>query len=636
MTDVNFKDIRVLPGQLELKGNNAKTLADLVHQLQSGSTLKGLVVGTTAKSEVIFHTSIGRFISPNPLGLVRGDTITIRLANEGEDILGTILKVNQESPDLKSPINLAFVRDSNNKNTNINNQHNSSTISAFSDIGADLLPETIRGNISYFNLSKIDSGTLLYKTLINNFDTNSNQNFIEFKVLPKTEMLGGQLQIMGEILPENNIDSKNQMLRTPFGIITIENTQLQKGQNLSLEIFKINNYTVENSVKDKLTEFVIKLNSSADVLKKLDIAKAFASKNTNATSKGSQNNDLRTMLHNSQKQNYSSAQQIQQTSGNPKNADYVHLDKMDAISQKTQNILNQNNSAAEKKLANTAQLLDTDITKNTITKSTQSSEGAQNSKITPQEIRNNITRVDSSNAKNIDQQLSSPNTDKTINSNLPDEIITNAKIAGESSKIVEEFVKSGILASNLRIGTRKLKQNHNPDLDHAKSIDKLGEQEEAGKASSNRYQSRSFNALLKNMSEMDTVKKLSTELLELKEIFTSTAVEQQDPDHWTNVFIPFYNTKEVYEQEVKLNYPKKGILRFLVNTKLQMIGEIQLDGLIKYSKNIQNPTSFDLIVRSKDRLDPLLQRSINRIYATNQDITGIRGKLLFNDDEKFK
>lgn len=572
MTDVNFKDIRVLPGQLELKGNNAKTLADLVHQLQSGSTLKGLVVGTTAKSEVIFHTSIGRFISPNPLGLVRGDTITIRLANEGEDILGTILKVNQESPDLKSPINLAFVRDSNNKNTNINNQHNSSTISAFSDIGADLLPETIRGNISYFNLSKIDSGTLLYKTLINNFDTNSNQNFIEFKVLPKTEMLGGQLQIMGEILPENNIDSKNQMLRTPFGIITIENTQLQKGQNLSLEIFKINNYTVENSVKDKLTEFVIKLNSSADVLKKLDIAKAFASKNTNATSKGSQNNDLRTMLHNSQKQNYSSAQQIQQTSGNPKNADYVHLDKMDAISQKTQNILNQNNSAAEKKLANTAQLLDTDITKNTITKSTQSSEGAQNSKITPQEIRNNITRVDSSNAKNIDQQLSSPNTDKTINSNLPDEIITNAKIAGESSKIVEEFVKSGILASNLRIGTRKLKQNHNPDLDHAKSIDKLGEQEEAGKASSNRYQSRSFNALLKNMSEMDTVKKLSTELLELKEIFTSTAVEQQDPDHWTNVFIPFYNTKEVYEQEVKLNYPKKGILRFLVNTKLQMIG----------------------------------------------------------------
>jgi len=49
MEDIRFKDIRVLSTPLDLKNNEDKTLSEIFRQLQSGSILKGLVVGSTPK-----------------------------------------------------------------------------------------------------------------------------------------------------------------------------------------------------------------------------------------------------------------------------------------------------------------------------------------------------------------------------------------------------------------------------------------------------------------------------------------------------------------------------------------------------------------------------------------------------------
>lgn len=64
MLDIKIKDIRVLPSSLDLKNNADKSMSEILGQLQSGSIVKGLVVGTKPK-EVVFHTAHGRFAAKN-------------------------------------------------------------------------------------------------------------------------------------------------------------------------------------------------------------------------------------------------------------------------------------------------------------------------------------------------------------------------------------------------------------------------------------------------------------------------------------------------------------------------------------------------------------------------------------------
>ena len=96
MEDIRFKDIRVLSTPLDLKNNADKTLSEIFRQLQSGSILKGLVVGSTPKGEVIFHTACGRFAAPNLLNLEKGDTINIKLALGDKVVTGSIVSVNNK------------------------------------------------------------------------------------------------------------------------------------------------------------------------------------------------------------------------------------------------------------------------------------------------------------------------------------------------------------------------------------------------------------------------------------------------------------------------------------------------------------------------------------------------------------
>ena len=46
MDDINFKDIRVLPSSLDIKSNVRKSNIEILGQLQSGLTAKGLIVET--------------------------------------------------------------------------------------------------------------------------------------------------------------------------------------------------------------------------------------------------------------------------------------------------------------------------------------------------------------------------------------------------------------------------------------------------------------------------------------------------------------------------------------------------------------------------------------------------------------
>jgi hypothetical protein len=232
MDDISFKDIRVLPSALDLKSNFSKSPVNLLNQLQSGSILNGLVVGTTPKGEIIFHTKVGRFAIPNALGLKIGDTLTLRFASEGEKISGTIITVNDSPKNSKESVTLAFVRNTT-ENQNISRKQTQELGITF-DINAKL-PEQVKGNVTYLNLSKINKSSFLYKVLDKASDQQNNRPFsITLKIPASNTPVYSTIQIQGEI--SSNEKDGIQLIKTNFGIITTTDNKLPVGQRMTFEI----------------------------------------------------------------------------------------------------------------------------------------------------------------------------------------------------------------------------------------------------------------------------------------------------------------------------------------------------------------------------------------------------------------
>ena len=149
--------------------------------------------------------------------------------------------------------------------------------------------------------------------------------------------------------------------------------------------------------------------------------------------------------------------------------------------------------------------------------------------------------------------------------------------------------------------------------------------------------SKGLNNILKNLAEIETVKKMSANLHAIKEMFNlMDEARSADENQWQNFFLPIYYDKEVFDQEISVQKKKDGSLRFLIDTTFESFGDIQLDGFITF-KNIINKSikSFDLVVRSKNRIDSDLFRTINKIYTNSSQITGIDGNLQFDENSRF-
>ena len=160
MDDVHFKDIRVLPTALDLKSNTKKNLVEILNQLQTGSILKGLVVGSTPKGDSIFNTAHGRFSIPNTQGLLQGDKITIQIVNNANQFQGTVVSVNDKLIKTPETLNLDIVQIPNNPVVSKVSNATNVTVETFKPI-----PQTISGEITYLNLSNISKQSVLHKEL---------------------------------------------------------------------------------------------------------------------------------------------------------------------------------------------------------------------------------------------------------------------------------------------------------------------------------------------------------------------------------------------------------------------------------------------------------------------------------------
>ena len=88
------------------------------------------------------------------------------------------------------------------------------------------------------------------------------------------------------------------------------------------------------------------------------------------------------------------------------------------------------------------------------------------------------------------------------------------------------------------------------------------------------------------------------------------------------------------EQEVKIDRSREHYLRFIFNVDFDK-NSMQIDGLIHFENDNKTPKTFDMTLRSKNKLDPALRNRIADIYSFNQNMSGVRGSLLIEGFDRF-
>tara|TARA_B110000503_G_scaffold5959_1_gene8190 strand:- start:3566 stop:5155 length:1590 start_codon:yes stop_codon:yes gene_type:complete len=255
MEDIRLKDNRVLSPPLDLKNNADKTLSEKFSQLQSGSILKGLVVGMTPKGDVILNTKYGRFSAPNLLNLKKDDTINIKLELGGKIITGSIITVNNKEIILEESVKLNLVRQPPSFLEKVVNKNLDSpvTISNSSNV-----PKSIIGEISYLNLSKITKESLLSNALNIKTLPTSTKIPISVNIVTSDKPAVTAFVVNGIISSAANLKGQ-QLIKTEFGIITTQNTKMPVGQKLSLEVTSIDNKPLNNNIVKNVADFVFNI-----------------------------------------------------------------------------------------------------------------------------------------------------------------------------------------------------------------------------------------------------------------------------------------------------------------------------------------------------------------------------------------
>lgn len=385
MSNINFKDIKVLSGSLDIKYNDGKTLSEILSQLQTGEQMKATVAKTMLSGEMVLMTSFGKMITENKLNLVRGDIINIELLEIGEIIKGNILTVNNQETGKPSQIflellNTAQLRPAENQKLTVSSTHNTDKLSVDTR-NINNIPKEISGSISYLNLSKIDKSSNIFRIiniLIPQVESNQRSvqnNIVGNKIDPageikidsgkiptnfnnsgvRTESSGdtvkqsvnigyiGDKQIPIKTRSENsrstlglsektlspnllatggaaennkqsnipnipislnivsdkgsepsvfsfqgivsgNEKDNRQLIKTDFGIITTENTNLRIGQRLTLSLTSLNNKAVNNDFIKSIADFLFKINNLPTLRDFSFTACNLSSKNSETTS----------------------------------------------------------------------------------------------------------------------------------------------------------------------------------------------------------------------------------------------------------------------------------------------------------------------------------------------------------------
>ncbi len=559
MLDIKIKDIRVLPGSLDLKNNAGKSLSEILGQLQSGSIVKGLVVGTTPSGEAIFHTAHGRFAAKNDINLVRGDTISLKLVHTTSNVSGTIISVNDKKQDATEPLklNIANSQDASKNTSTTSKSSNAVSVSNISDI-----PKSFDGEISYLNLSKTNKYTPLYRALNSVTTTESTKTPISLNIISGNQSSNSAFIVSGEV--SGNTKNRSQLIRTNFGVILSKNTNMPTGQKLSLEITSINNQSLTKTINKGVSDFLFIANKNWPLLNNL----------------------------------------TQATGGNRHTLTSQFTTNSQIVSTLPSSIANSSSSTT-----NSSQLVSPLPTTEKTTRT-----------------ENNRTQQSSA----IQPSTSQPVSDKVapLTSAITAKEEFAAKLAPRSLNLeTRELIAN---AEKIQIGTRSTRSKdrsatQDKEIQFSKNLDPKNNDTQLSSPTLKKEQT-SINSIIRGLGEHEEIRKLSSELINLKELILPSVREGETPEKLQTILVPFYNGKNVQNHEVKIDRSSEHFLRFIVDVNL-IDNPMQIDGLIRFENDNKTPRTFDMTVRSKKPLDPAIQSRIADIYQLNQNMSGVRGNL---------
>ena len=550
MDDINFKDIRVLPSSLDIKSNVGKSHIEILAQLQSGSTVKGLVVETNIKGEVIFDTAYGKFSAPNKHDLVSGDSVSLKLSNVRGEASGNILSINNKKIDSDELLKLEPVRLTQTLQNKISDTQlvNESHVT-IKNVGN--MPKVISGLVSYLNLTGMDKSSSLFKVISHAAGQNNPKLPIAANVVFSNQPSTAAFTFNGIV--SGNGKEGEQLIRTAFGIIATQGTKMPVGQKLVLEMTSLNNQPLDKDVTKAVADFVFKVSNFDSSVKKF--AALFA------------NNPV-TPEKTTESQN------------------------LQSIPTKVISLMSNTQSSGQK------------------------TETVELPLVADQKNNNQIS------SDNKETKLfQAPN---TFNTN---------QLFENSSKLLAPFAK----LEKPSVDNSKTKLSEETEHDSA-AIDRslTGSLAKLKRTSMGQqsYTARSLNSIISLFADNDEIKKLATEYQNIKELLTPFVQDENDNFKWHSVFIPFHNGQRVMEQEVKIDRSREHYLRFIFNVDFEE-NSMQIDGLIHFENNNNTPKTFDMTLRSKNKLDPGLSKRIADIYGLNQSMTGVRGALLIEGFDRF-
>lgn len=559
MLDIKIKDIRVLPGSLDLKNNAGKSLSEILGQLQSGSIVKGLVVGTTPNGEAIFHTAHGRFAAKNDINLVRGDTISLKLVHTTATVSGTIISVNDKKQDTTEPLklNIANSQDASKNTSTTNKSGNAVSVSNISNI-----PKSFDGEISYLNLSKTNKYTPLYRALNSVTTTESTKTPISLNIISGNQSSNSAFIVSGEV--SGNTKNGSQLIRTNFGVILSKNTNMPTGQKLSLEITSINNQSLTNTINKGVSDFLFIANKNWPLLNNL----------------------------------------AQATGGNRHPLTSQFTTNSQIVSTLPTNIANSSPSTT-----NPSQVVSPPPTAENTTRT-----------------ENNRTQQAPAIQPNTSQSVSDKVAPLTSAITAKEDLTT--KLAPRSLNLeTRELIAN---AEKIQIGTRSTRSKdrsatQDKEIQFSKNLDPKNNDSQLSSPTLKKEQT-SINSIIRGLGEHEEIRKLSSELINLKELILPSIREGETPEKLQTILVPFYNGKNVQNHEVKIDRSSEHFLRFIVDVNL-IDNPMQIDGLIRFENDNKTPRTFDMTVRSKTLLDPAIQSRITDIYQLNQNMSGVRGNL---------
>lgn len=546
MDDISFKDIRVLPSSLDIKSNVGKSPIEMLGQLQSGSTVKALVVETNIKGEVIFDTAYGKFSAPNKHDLVSGDNVSFKITSSRAEVSASILSINAKKINSEESLKLEPFRPLQTiPNKSLNTTQQVEHHVTVKNVGN--MPKVISGLVSYLNLTGIDKSSSLFKAISHAAGQNTPKLQIATNVVFGNQSSTAAFTFNGVV--SGNGKGGEQLIRTDFGIITAQGTKMPVGQKLVLEMTSLNNQPIGKDITKAITDFVFKVSNNDSSIK--NMASLFGDN--------------------------------QVTPG--KMTDNQNIQLVPAKNPLVMPISQANGQKA----------------------------GPVELSVLSEHKNNSPVSIDNTTAKLLQ-------TPSTLNTN---------QLVENSSKLLAPFVKlEKRIATNSQ--DKLLRDTSVLDRSLIGGADRSKQQsvERHGTAAKN------LNSIISLFGDNDEIKKLATEYQNIKELLTPFIKDGNDNFRWQSVFIPFYNGQKVMEQEVKIDRSREHYLRFIFNVDFDK-NSMQIDGLIHFENDNKTPKTFDMTLRSKNKLDPALRNRIADIYSFNQNMSGVRGSLLIEGFDRF-